>query len=306
MGKIAFVFAGQGAQAPGMGLGFYETSPAARQVFDAADEIRPGTSAQCFHGTEEELQETINTQPCLYTVETAIAAAVAEAGMKADMTAGFSLGELSALTYAKVMTLSDGLHAVVKRAQLMQSCAEKHDTSMAAVIKLTNEQIDTLCSKWTDIYPVNYNCPGQTSVSGDARQMLEFADAVKEAGGRAKILKVNGAFHSPFMSEAAKGFAEALKEYEFSAPAIPVYSNCSAEPYGEDIAQLLAAQIDHPVKWEILIRDMLQQGVDTFVELGPGKTLTGLIKRISSDVRLFNVSVPEDLSKLKEEWSCIC
>ena len=300
MGKIAFVFAGQGAQAPGMGREFFESSDSARNVFETADTVRPGTSDQCFNSTEEELQKTINTQPCLYTVEMAIAAAVEEAGFKASMCAGFSLGELSALTYAGVMNLSDGLRIVKARAEFMQQCALEHDTSMAAVIKLTNDQINEICSRFENVYPVNYNCPGQTSVSGDAEQMLLFADAVKEAGGRAKVLKVNGAFHSPYMNSAAENFKNELAGFSFNDPQIPVYSNYTGGLYeGSDIKMNLSAQVNNPVRWETIVRDMIYKGADTFVELGPGKTLTGLIKRISSDVKLINVSVPADIEKLK-------
>ena len=301
MGKIAFVFAGQGAQAPGMGREFCETSEAAAAVFRAADLKRPGTSAQCFEAPEEELQLTINTQPCLYTVEMAIVAAVEAAGIHADMTAGFSLGELSALTYAGAMDFDTGIEVVTRRAQLMQACAEKHDTSMAAVMKLDNEQIAQLCSRYQQMYPVNFNCPGQTTVSGDAREMEEFAQAVKEAGGRAKVLKVSGAFHSPFMSEAAQGFQDVLKAASLSSPSIPVYANYTGLPYEDDLKSILAAQINNPVQWEKSVRRMIDDGADTFIELGPGKSLCGLIKRISGDVRLLHVAVPEELEVLKKE-----
>ncbi|MCF0228887.1 MAG: ACP S-malonyltransferase [Parasporobacterium sp.] len=301
MGKIAFVFAGQGAQAPGMGKEFYESSEAARKVFEAADAVRPGTSVQCFEGTPEELQITENTQPCLFSVEMAIAAALEEAGIKADMTAGFSLGELSALTYSGVFSLQTGLELVKQRGRFMQLAAEKSDTSMAAVIKLTDEQVIELCSGFNNIYPVNFNCPGQISCSGDAEEMAAFAEAVKEAGGRAKVLKVNGAFHCPYMSEAAEAFGKVLADVEISSPLIPVYADKTAMPYTDDVKDTLASQIDNPVRWEALIRNMIKDGVDTFVEIGPGKTLTGLIKRISSDVRLFNVSVPEELEKFTAE-----
>lgn len=301
MGKIAFVFAGQGAQAPGMGQAFYAASKEAAGVFQAADLKRPGTSAQCFEAPEEELQQTINTQPCLYTVEMAIAAAVSAAGIHADMAAGFSLGELSALTYAGAMDIDTGMEAVIARAQLMQACAAKHDTAMAAVMKLENEQIAEICSRYSQMYPVNFNCPGQTTVSGDAAEMESFAQAVKEAGGRAKVLKVSGAFHSPFMSEAAAGFVEVLNHISLSTPSIPVYANCTGLPYEGDMKEILAAQIDHPVQWDTTIRRMIEEGADTFIELGPGKTLCGLIKRISGDVRLFHVAVPEELETLKQE-----
>ena len=222
-----------------------------------------------------------------------------ENDIKADMTAGFSLGELSALTYAGVMDLETGLNAVRNRAELMQQAALDHDTSMAAVIKLTNEKIEELCAGFEHVYSVNFNCPGQTSVSGDAQEMLAFAEKVKEAGGRAKVLKVNGAFHSPYMSKAAEGFREVLSVLPaFHGPSVTVYSNYTGLPYTTDVIQTLTSQIDNPVKWEMIVRHMIADGADTFVELGPGKTLTGLIKRIDPDVRLFNVSVPEDLDLL--------
>ena len=183
----------------------------------------------------------------------------------------------------------------------MQLAAEKSDTSMAAVIKLSDDEVKNLCALFENVYPVNFNCPGQISVSGDAEEMLKFADAVKEAGGRAKVLKVNGAFHCPYMSEAAEGFGKVLSDMETSDPVIPVYADLTGLPYGDDIRCTLTSQIDHPVKWETIIRNMINDGVDTFVEIGPGKTLVGLIKRISSDVRLFNVQVPEDLEKLVAE-----
>ena len=301
MGRIAFVFAGQGAQAPGMGNGFYNSSEAARSLFLAADGKRPGTVSQCFSGTEAELQETINTQPCLFTVEMAIAAALSEAGIEADITAGFSLGELSALTYAGVMDFETGLKAVMKRAELMSESSAAHDTAMAAVMKLDDNQISELCSRYEHIYPVNFNCPGQTSVSGDAGEMEDFAQAVKDAGGRARILKVSGAFHSPYMSAAAEGFQDYLGTVSFNKPKMPVYSNFTAQPYDGNLKDTLACQINNPVKWELLVRNMIEQGADTFIEVGPGKTLSGFVKRIDTGVKIFNVAEPEDLRKLKAE-----
>ena len=301
MGKIAFVFAGQGAQAPGMGHAFYTSSPESAALFQLADQKRPGTSVQCFEAPEEELQLTINTQPCLYTVEMAIAKAAEAAGIHADMAAGFFLGELSALTYAGAMDFDTGIEVVTRRAELMQACAEKHDTAMAAVMKLDNDKIAEICSRYTQMYPVNFNCPGQTTVSGDAKEMEAFAQEVKENGGRAKVLKVSGAFHSPFMSEAADGFSEVLKNAPVSSPSMPVYANYTGLPYEGDMKEILAAQINHPVQWEKSVRRMIEDGADTFIELGPGKTLCGLIKRISSEVRLFHVAVPEELELLKNE-----
>jgi len=199
------------------------------------------------------------------------------------------------------MDFDTGIEVVTRRAELMQACAEKHDTAMAAVMKLDNDKIAEICSRYTQMYPVNFNCPGQTTVSGDAKEMEAFAQEVKENGGRAKVLKVSGAFHSPFMSEAADGFSEVLKNAPVSSPSMPVYANYTGLPYEGDMKEILAAQINHPVQWEKSVRRMIEDGADTFIELGPGKTLCGLIKRISSEVRLFHVAVPEELELLKNE-----
>ena len=301
MGRVAFLFAGQGAQVPGMGKSFYDNCEASRKVFETADLLRPGTSKQCFEGTAEELKETKNTQPCLLTVELAIAQALTEAGIHADVTAGFSLGELSALTYAKAFDLETGIRLVMKRGALMQEASEKQDTSMAAVLKLSNEDVEKVCAQFSQIYPVNYNCPGQVSVSGAAAEMNDFYAAVKEAGGRALPLKVSGAFHSPFMAEAAAEFAKELAAVSFQEPVVPIYSNFTGEEYPENICEILSQQIDHPVKWEMIIRAMIRAGVDTFVELGPGTTLTGFMKKIDPSVKAISIAEFDNMQAAIEE-----
>lgn len=301
MGKIAFVFPGQGAQDPGMGRALYASVTAAQNIFDAADAIRPGTARQCFEGSGEELRETKNTQPCLYVTELAAAAALTEGGLRADMAAGFSLGELAALTYAGVLDFERGLRLVCRRGELMQRDAERQDTAMAAVLKLPNEDVERLCASFEHIYPVNFNCPGQVAVSGLAEEMESFAAAVKAAGGRAKLLKVRGAFHTPYMHEASKEFSAALESYSFRAPDIPVYANYTAAPYGADVEGTLGAQMCHPVRWEESVRNMLAAGADTFVELGPGRTLCNMIARIDKDARCFSVSSPEDAAAMLPE-----
>ena len=301
MGRVAFLFAGQGAQVPGMGKSCYDNCEASRKVFETADLLRPGTSQQCFEGTAEELKETKNTQPCLLTVELAIAQALTEAGIHADVTAGFSLGELSALTYAKAFDLETGIRLVMKRGALMQEASEKQDTSMAAVLKLSNEDVEKVCAQFSQIYPVNYNCPGQVSVSGAAAEMNDFYAAVKEAGGRALPLKVSGAFHSPFMAEAAAEFAKELSAVSFQKPVVPIYSNFTGEEYPEKICEILSQQIDHPVKWEMIIRAMIRAGVDTFVELGPGTTLTGFMKKIDPSVKAISIAEFDNMQAAIEE-----
>lgn len=301
MGKIAFVFPGQGAQYPGMGKELAEVSPAAAGVFRLVDAVRPGISEQCFCGSEELLRQTRVTQPCMFAVEQAAAAALAEAGIHGDFAAGFSLGELSALTYAKLVDLSTSFALVCRRGELMEEAARKVPTAMAAVVRLENEKVEELCGRFEGVYPVNYNCPGQVSVAGRREAMAEFSAAVKAAGGRAIPLKVSGGFHSPFMAEAAKEFGKLLGDIAFAQPVIPLYSNCTGLPYGENVKELLAKQICSPVRWEAIIRHMIANGADTFIEVGPGNTLCGLISKIDQNVRTFGVSDGESLEKCVAE-----
>lgn len=284
MGKIAFVFSGQGDQYSGMGKELSEKVPVAASVLERCEGIRPGTIAQCFTGTEEELAQTFNTQPCLFAVETAIAAVLQEQGIRPDAVAGFSLGEIVAATNAGMFDLETGFRLVCRRGQLMQQEAQKQETTMCAVVKLSAEQVKALCETHSQVYLVNFNCPGQIAVSGIAEQMTSFAADVKAAGGWAIPLKVKGGFHSPFMAEAAVGFAEELKRCALSAPSVPLYSNLTAQPYDGDAVPLLSQQICNPVQWEGLIRNMMEAGIDTFIEIGPGKTLTNLIRKIDPGV----------------------
>lgn len=301
MGKVAFVFPGQGSQYSGMGKELCEVSPAAAEIFRKADACRPGTAEQCFSGSEEALKETKTTQPCMYAVELAAAAALMEAGIQPDAVAGFSLGEVVALCAAGVVDFETGMKLVSRRGKVMQAAAEKTPTGMAAVLKLEPETVEAVCAQFKQVYPVNYNCPGQIAVAGLSEEMPEFQKAVKAAGGRAVPLRVSGGFHSPFMAEAAEQFDAALQEAELHEPKLPLYSNYTGKPYEGDARELLQKQICNPVRWENIVRNLIAEGVDTFYEVGPGSTLSGLIAKIDSSVRCFSVS---DAQSLKEVTAC--
>ena len=297
MGKIAFVFSGQGDQFPGMGKELADKYPSAKSVFDMCDGIRPGTSEQCFNGTEEELKETKNTQPCLFAMELAAANVLFDKGVKPEALAGFSLGEVTAATAAGIFDNETGFRLVCKRGELMQTEAEKFDTSMAAVVKLTPEQVQDVCAKYSEVYPVNFNCPGQITVSGLASQMKDFSADVKAAGGRALPLKLKGAFHSPFMNAASEAFRVELENAKINKGNITLYSDLTSMPYTDDVAELLSKQICSPVLWEKIVRNMIADGFDTFIEMGPGRTLTNMIKKISADVKA--QTVEEYLSEVE-------
>lgn len=300
MGKIAFVFAGQGAQYSGMGQSLCEASPAAKAVFDTADKLRPGTSEQCFTGTAEELSITKNTQPCLYCVDLAAAKALEEAGVKPDYVAGFSLGEIAALSYAGVFSEEQGFSFVCKRAEAMQKAGEENPGAMAAVLKLKNEQVEELCAGFEKVWPVNYNCPGQLVCAGEKSQIEEFCQKVAEIGGKAVPLAVSGGFHSPFMESASQALKEVLEPMELSAPQVPVYANYTAQPYDQTAKELLTQQVKNPVRWQETVETLHSLGVDTFIECGPGKTLCGLIRKTIKGVKVMNVQDGESLQAAVE------
>ena len=289
MGGIAFVFSGQGDQFPGMGKELAERCPAAAEVMEFCDRLRPGTSQQCYAGTEEELKRTENTQPCLYAVEMAAAAALTSMGIRPEAAAGFSLGEVAACVFAGALDPENGFRLICERGRLMQEASDAQDTFMAAVLKLEEEALGKICADLAEVYPVNYNCPGQIVVSGRSDQLPILSEAVRAAGGRVLPLKVSGAFHSPFMEKAADSFYGELQKTPFMRPQVPVYSNVTAQLYGSDFAGLLSRQICSPVRWEQLVRNMIGTGIDTFIEIGPGKTLSGLIRKIDRSVRTLAV-----------------
>ncbi len=298
MSKIAFLFAGQGAQYVGMGRDLYESVPAAKEVFDLGESRRPGTLATCFEGPGEALTRTENTQPALFLVDLASARALSAAGVMPDAVAGFSLGEIPALAFTGVLSDADAFDTVVLRGNTMQTCGERHPGGMAAVMKLPPEEVERIAGTFNCIYPVNYNCPGQIACAGAAGEIDAFCDAVKTAGGRAVKLAVSGAFHTPFMADATDALRRHLSGLALSASKIPLYSDYTADLYpgdSEKIAETIAEQASRSVRWETIIRRMADTGIDTFIEVGAGATLSKLVSRTLTDVQILHVENAETL-----------
>ncbi len=306
--RMAMLFAGQGAQYPGMGKDLYEKSPAARAVFDMGERMRPGTLALTFDGDAAALSMTEHTQPSLFLTDLACARAATEAGVDPVCAAGFSLGEISALAFCGVLSDEDAFALVCRRGEVMAACAAAVPGGMAAVLKLSDEAVETLCTEYTAatgyrVYPVNYNSPGQIACAGEADGMDGFLAAVKAAGGRGVKLNVSGAFHTPFMVDAAAALRDMLDGMETCAPRIPLYANRTGKPYPADraaIVDLICEQVMHSVRWKQAIMDMAEcHRVDAFLEVGAGKTLCGLVGRTIPEARVLHLCDPHELDELK-------
>lgn len=293
MGNTAFLFAGQGAQYSGMGKELYDSSEVARDLFDRLEKIRPGIREICFNSDKETLSKTENTQPALFLTDLACAKALAAGGVSASFVAGFSLGEIAALAFSGILSEEDAFRLVCLRGDQMAECAARHPGAMAAIVKLTPEKVEELCAGISDVYPVNYNCPGQVSCAGSPEGIDQLCAAAKSAGGRGIKLAVSGAFHTPFMADAGLALADFLGGVQVNPPRIPIYSNLTASTYPDDpetIKKLICEQLSHSVRWESIVRNMADRGVDRFVEVGAGKTLSGFVAKTLTDVTIANVA----------------
>ena len=306
MGKVAFLFAGQGSQYPGMTKDLFENIPEVHDFYGVAEAIRPGTLTQMFSGTEEELKKTENTQPCLFLADIAGALALIKNGIKPDAVAGFSLGEIVALAASGALKKQEAFKLVCKRGKFMQKSAGEVDGKMIAVIRMDRDELKTLC-KEVGVYPVNYNCPGQIVVSGEKEKMETLKERLTEQKVRFVELAVGGAFHTPYMEGAAKSLKKELKEgkiYNLNKAQIPLYANKTAEPYSGDEEEMISTisdQVKSSVKWEETLTNMARDGVDTFIECGPGKALSGFVKRTVEGAKIYNVYNMESLQKVIEE-----
>jgi len=284
----AYVFPGQGAQYVGMGKDLYDNSPLAKKMFEKANEILGFRITDLmFNGTDEDLRQTKVTQPAIF-LHSVILAATLGNDFKPDMVAGHSLGEFSALVANKALSFEDGLKLVYARAMAMQKACEKEPSTMAAIIGLSDEVVEeTLKTIDEIVVPANYNTPGQLVISGSIKGIEIACEKLKAAGAkRALPLKVGGAFHSPLMEPARIELAEAINATAFNTPVCPVYQNVDALPYTDPAAikKNLIAQLTSPVRWTQISRNMIADGATTFIEVGPGNVLQGLIKKVSAEV----------------------
>ena len=308
--KIGYIFPGQGTQVIGMGKDLYEKYNEVKNIYKRVDEAL-GESVEniTYNISQEELNETQNTQIAIYTMSMAILEILNKKGIKPDALAGLSLGEYSALTCGNAISIEEGAKIVRKRGTFMQELAPKGNWSMAAIIGLEDEKVEEACSKVEDgfVRAVNYNCPGQVVVSGEKDSVLKVMEIAKEMGARKAIeLKTSGPFHTEKLEEASNALRKELEKVEFNKIEIPVIKNINGESYDDkdNMVDILAKHVMSPVKFRKSIETMLSLGIDTFVEIGPGKTLSGFVKKVCKEkdveVNIFNIENVETLEKYIE------
>lgn len=304
MSKTAWIFPGQGAQIAGMGKDVYEQSEIARAVIDGASELlKLDMKKLCFEENER-LHQTEYTQAAMVTICMAMEQVLRSMGAAPDVTAGLSLGEYCAIASAGGMNRQDAILAVRKRGILMQNAVPEGKGSMAAVLGMKADEIETAISKIEGVGIANYNCPGQIVITGWKEAVEQAGERLKENGAKRVLpLNVSGPFHSPLLQEAGQELKKVLDQVEFSDLEVPYVTNVTAQ-YVYDVKEtkeLLVQQIASPVRWQQSVEEMIRQGVDTFVEIGPGRTLSGFLRKINRDVKVYQVSTWEDIEKVGNE-----
>ena len=304
MSKIAFIFPGQGAQKAGMGKDFYEETSTGREVFDRASELLGFSMPELCFAENDRLDITEYTQAAMVTTSIAMMKVLMEeTGIRPDVAAGLSLGEYCALYAAGVMSADDAITTVRQRGILMQEAVPVGVGAMAAVLAMAAEKIEEVLKDIPDVWIANYNCPGQIVISGKKEAVELACEKLKEAGAkRTVMLNVSGPFNSGMLAEAGEKLGEFLENVEISDPQIPYVANVTASYVTDkaEVKSLLARQVSSSVRWEQSVRAMLADGVDTFVEIGPGKTLAGFMRKITRDAKVVNIETLQDVKALKE------
>ena len=303
MSKLAFIFPGQGAQKAGMGKDFYENSEAARSFFDQAQKILDFDLKEMCFGEHEELNLTEYTQPCMVSVCLAIVRELKKRGINPDITAGLSLGEYAAVAAAGGMNELDAIKLVRRRGILMQSTVPAGEGAMAAVLGLDAKKIEEILESFENVWIANYNCPGQIVITGLTNEVKQASLALKEAGAKRVVeLKVSGPFHSLLLKPAGEALLKEMESMSFSTLQVPYVANATAEIVTDSkkISTFFAKGIYSSVRWQQSIETMLKNGVDTFVEIGPGKTLAGFMRKIAPKATVYNVSSFEDAKALEK------